>query len=68
MTTRKETTASILARIDQRLEHIETCLERFDDHERRIRSLEVYKAWLVGVAAAISASVAGLVYWFKRDK
>ena len=68
MTTRGETTASILARIDQRLEHIEDRLEKFDDHERRIRSLEVYKAWLVGVAATIGATVTYLVYWLKGNK
>ncbi len=68
MTIRKETTDTILARIDQRLKHIEDRLARFDDHERRIRSLEAYKNWLIGGVAFISAAITYLIIWLKGGK
>ena len=76
MTTRKETTATILARVEEKIEALQADLQkvgqRLDnhhaDHEGRIRKLEAYKQWLVGLAAAIGAGVTALIAWFRGER
>jgi hypothetical protein len=41
--------------------------KRLDEHEERISRLERYRAWLIGVSAAIASAVAGAIAYLKGD-
>ena len=71
--TRRETTATILARVEEKIEAIRADLQRavkrlddhHADHESRIRKLEAYKQWLIGLSAATVTGATALIAWLK---
>ena len=56
---------SLLVRIDERVCQVQDQLERgdrrFDQHERRIGTLEKWRAWIVGALAALGWVLAVLL-------
>lgn len=55
-----------LGRLEGKVDAIQSHMDkRLDDHEQRLGILERYRAWQLGVSAAIATLIAGLIQWIR---
>ena len=48
--------------IDRKLDKINGCI---GEHDIRIRSVEVWRGYVIGIAAGLSAVISGIISWLK---
>lgn len=60
----------LLVRLDEKmdvvLKRLDAGDEELDDHDKRLKKLEVFQAKLIGIALAASAGISAIIVWVQN--